>query len=372
MTIYRRYLFSPLFILLVICFQPNSSYAQVELKTGGYLQTWFIANEHTESIDEDGATTTQDVQGLRLRRARLTVRGSINQLLSVTTWINVASKTPSLLDFYVTADFSEKLKLKIGQIAMPGKMYDAARNPSSKMQYYQRAAISKKSGVLMGYDALRDVGIAATGQIGKLWYGVNIGNGLGRFQYAGSSFTSRKFGSGLYAARADVELFEGIEIGGHISTNQQRDLVQEDSEPFDIDRSSYSLRAYIENLPISKFFAQAEYSFLRAKDNNWGILPNEDGSYTLSGFYAEAGYRMNTRWNILGRYDEMTEKPAQKIPASQSLSNHYTFGISRFIYNDDNNEIARFHFNYSFGESDPLDVKDSILVLVFQVRFIPG
>lgn len=371
MAIHRRFLFYLLLTLFATILQPTTSYSQVELKTGGYLQTWFIVNEQTESINEDGFATEQNVQGFRLRRARLTARGSINQLLSVTTWIDVASRTPSLLDFYITADFSEKFKLEIGQIAMPGKMYDTARNPSSKMQYFQRAAISKRSGNLMGYDALRDVGIAATGQIGKVWYGANIGNGLGRFQYAGSSFSSRKFGSGLYAARADVELFEGIEIGGHISTNQQRDLVQAGSEPFDINRSSYSLRAYVENLPIQKLFAQTEYSFLRAKDNEWGIRINDDGSYTLNGFYIESGYRINPQWIVRGRYDEMNEKPAQNISTPESNSNHYTFGISRFIYNQNEKEIARFHFDYSFGKSDPLDINDSILVLVFQVRFIP-
>lgn len=368
----KHFLLTSFFIICILLIQPRLSFGQSELKVGGYLQTWFIGNQHTESINENGLLSENNVQGLRLRRARLTARGSINDLLSVTTWVNVASKTPSLLDFYVTVDISKALLLKIGQSAMPGKMYDASRNVSSKMRYFQRAEVSKKSGDLMGYDALRDVGVSATGQIGKLWYGVNAGNGLGRFQYAGSSFTSRNFGSGLYAARLDYELFEGVEIGGHFSTNQQRNLVQNGSDPFDINRNSYSLRAYAENLPVPKFFAQAEYTFLTAKDNNWGIRTNADGKYTLSGFYAEAGYHFNRRWSLVGRYDEMTEKPAQDLTSPESISNHYTFGISRFIFNKEDAEIARFHFDYSFGKSSPLDLKDSILVLVFQVRFIPG
>jgi hypothetical protein len=41
--------------------------------------------------------------------------------------------------------------------------------------------------------------VLAYGQVGKLWYGVQISNALGRFQQAGSSFSERDFGSGLYA-----------------------------------------------------------------------------------------------------------------------------------------------------------------------------
>lgn len=223
----------------------------------------------------------------------------------------------------------------------------------------------------MGYDAFRDIGLMAYGQIRKLWYGVQIGNGLGRFQQAGSSFSERKFGSGLYGGRLDLEVVKGLEIGGHFSTNQQRNLVQNGSEPININRNSWSLRASLDDILIPGLFAQTEYVHFKAKDDNWGLFKNSETHYLLSGFYAEAGYRITQNWYILGRYDDRNEKPHQSILNSpDSHSNQYTFGVTRFIHHD-NKEIARIHLNYAFKESGPMNLEDSILVLVLQVKFIP-
>ena len=61
----------------------------------------------------------------------------------------------------------------------------------------------------------------------------------------------------------------------------------------------------------------------------------------------------------------------QHVIAPRAQINNYTVGLSRFIFNDGGAEIARLHLNYSFGETGPMDLNNSILVAVLQVRFIP-
>jgi hypothetical protein len=106
-------------------------------------------------------------------------------------------------------------------------------------------------------------------------------------------------------------------------------------------------------------------------DESWGLITGSDNRYRLSGFYTEAGYRITQNWHLLGRYDEMNENPDQSISnATDSHSTQYTLGVTRFI-RDDQKEIARIQMNYSFGESGPMNLDESILVLALQVKFIP-
>lgn len=358
--------------------QPIPLQAQIGLDVGGYMQSWYIARQSNEMLTTSqggvsiAGTETIETQGFRLRRARLMTRGSINETFSATTWVEFSGSSPSLLCFYADARLKPWFTLRIGQIMMPGQSYDTARNASSWLLFYERPAITTALSNAMGYSAFRDVGIMAYGQKGRLWYGVHAGNGAGRFNQAGSTITQRKAGGGLYGARIDWEMADGLILGGHVSTNQQRSVVQSGIGPFDINRTSYSLRAATNNLGIGGLFSQVEYMALTSKDANRGLLVNEDGEYRLHGFYAELGYRITQDWRILGRYDEMTEKPGQAVLPStgRSFTNNYTLGFSRFIF-DDNKEIARIHLNYAFGKTGPMDLENSILLLVFQLRFIP-
>lgn len=355
--------------------------AQISLDLGGYMQNWYIANQSVERLEStiiEGVPSTSihsaDTQGFRIRRARLTARGQINDTFSSTVWIEFAGNTPSLLDFHVDARFRPWFNLRVGQFIMPGQSHDTARLASSQLIFYERSPVTTRLSSLMGYTAFRDIGIMAYGQHGRLWYGVHAGNGGGQFVHAGSTITERKAGGGLYGARIDYRLADGLFLGGHISTNQQRDVVRSGSDPFDIDRSSWSLRLASTNFGIDRLFTQFEYMYLKADDDQTGFAFINDGEYELHGFYGEIGYRLTREWRVLARYDEMIEKPrrmAEHVIAPRADINNYTLGISRFIFNEGGSEIARLHLNYSFGETGPVDLNNSILVAVLQLRFIP-
>ncbi len=362
-------------VLLMLCWTgAKQSYAQINLDLGGYMQTWYIAHESNEVFDTSVTNTrTIETQGFRVRRARLMARGNINDRFSATTWLEFAGPTPALLDFQMDVRFRPWFNIRMGQFRMAGQSHDTGILGSGALRFFERPDITSRSAGVMGYSAFRDIGVMAYGRHGRLWYGVHYGNGAGRSIHAGSNITERDFGGGLYGARVDLEVIDGMTLGGHVSTNQQRNVVQGGSDPFDIDRTSWSLRFMTDNFGIDGLFSQVEYIGLTSKDGNRGIMLDNDGEYKLHGFYAELGYRITREWHILGRYDEMVEKPGQaalETEFDRFATNNYTLGISRFIY-DGNSEVARIYLNYSFGQSGPTDLDSSILLAVFQLRFIP-
>lgn len=374
---------APCIVLISILFWTfgQTASAQIKLDVGGYMQNWYIANQSVEKLESSlagGVPTTsihsEDINGFRIRRARLTARGQINDTFSVTTWIEFAGSTPSLLDFHIDMRFRPWFNLRVGQFIMPGQSHDTSRLSSSRLIFYERSPITTRLSSVMGFTAFRDIGVMAYGQHGRLWYGIHAGNGGGRFVHAGSTITERKAGGGLYGARVDYTLVDGLTLGGHVSTNQQRNVVRPGIATYDYDRSSWSLRLATNDFGIDGLFTQFEYMSLKADDENIGFQGINDGEYLLHGFYGEIGYKLTRQWHILARYDEMIEKPrqlSQHVIALRTQNNNYTVGLSRFIYNDGGAEIARIHLNYSFGETGPVDLNNSILVAVFQLRFIP-
>ena len=376
----KRTLQAPSFALLTIIFIiAPAAQAQLSVDVGGYIQTWYIANQSTEVVTTSQGnlpvlgTETIDTQGFRLRRARLLTRANINETFSVTSWIELAGTSPSLLCFYADARIRPWFVVRVGQIMMPGQSWDTANNASSWLLFYDRAPITTTLSNVMGYSAFRDLGVMIHGRQGSFYYAIQAGNGAGRFVQAGSNITERKPGGGLYGGRFDWEIVDGLTIGSHVATNQQRGVVQAGVGPYDINRTSYSIRVATNNFGLNRVFTHFEYMSLTAKDESRGIVLNQDNEYNLNGFYAQLGYRLTREWHLLGRYDEMAEKPGQtgiNVNYDRIYSNNYLFGITRYIF-DGNREIMRAHLNYGFGQSGPMDLDNSILVLVFQLRFIP-
>lgn len=372
----RTLIYSASILFIAVLF-PFTATAQISLDLGGYMQTWYIASETNEILENDSGTfpdlkeNTVHTQGFRIRRARLTARGSLNETFSATTWVEFSGSSAQLLDFYINANIKPWFNIRFGQMMMAGQTYNTSRTPSSTLMFYERPAITGSVSSAMGYSAFRDIGVMIHGSYGRLWYGVHAGNGTGRFQQSGTNITERDTGGGLYGARIDYELLDGMTIGGHLSTNQQRNVVQNNTGPFDIDRTSYSTRFATDGFGIKNLFTQFEYTFMEGNDEQ--IAADGTDSYKVHGLYAQAGYKLSKEWVVLGRYDEIVQKDGVSqsvVDGPRTATHHYTFGLSRLIFHNDK-EIARSHLNYSFGESGPADLGHSALVLVFQVRFIP-
>lgn len=354
-------------ILLSSAYQPAA--AQTDLRVGGYLQTWYVADQKTVT----GADETSRTNGFRMNRARLVAKGNISEKFSTTTWFEFASGTDILLDFHIDLHLKSWLNVRIGQFIMPGQSHDTGKLVSSKLIFWDRPNVTTALARGMGYTAFRDIGLMIYGSHGKLRYGIHAGNGFDRFSQPGIQISEREFGSGLYGARIDYRITEAVSVGGHLSTNQQRNVVQQSGDPFDINRSSYSLRFAAKDFLIDGLYTQLEWMGLNAGDDSRGIRLNEDGQYNLHGIYIDIGYMLNRNWHLTSRYDQIIEKPGQFTgigSARRFKKDGYTFGLSHYLFQD-NSEFARFHLNYSFEKSEPILSEQSILVLVAQFRFIP-
>lgn len=357
------------FLFAIIFLAATTATAQTNLDVGGYLQTWYIADQQTELHSGE----TINTQGFRLRRARITARGELNDRFSATIWTDFAGGDNVLLDFHADVRFHPAFNIRFGQFIMPGQSFDTARLVSSRLIFWERPGVSTALASGMGYDAFRDIGVMVYGRHKNLWYGIHAGNGAGRFTQTGTHITQRKAGSGLYGARMDVEVLDGLFVGGHLSTNQQRDVVERGAGPFDIDRSSASFRIATSNLGIDRFSTQFEYMGMRVNDDSRSVRVDPDRVYNLDGFYGEISYGITNEWYILGRFDRINQSPEQAGRLSQDIRfqrDQVTLGLTRYIFHEDR-EIARAHLNYATSRSSSGSLSSHIVVLVMQVRFIP-
>ncbi|MFW6347622.1 MAG: hypothetical protein ACOC2C_03295, partial [Cyclonatronaceae bacterium] len=305
--------------------------AQSKLEVGGYMQTWYIPNQSGDVAPNSDADFT--TSGFRLRRARLVARGRLNDTFSATSWLEFAGANNILLDFHIDAHLKPWLNLRAGQFIMPGQSYDTGRLVSSQLRFWERPQATTQLSSTMGYDGFRDIGVMAYGSYGRLWYGIHAGNGAGRFSQAGSQIRERDFGSGLYGARVDYEAIDGLTIGGHLSTNQQNNLVEEaGQQPFDIDRTSWSLRLNTNNLGVERLYTQFEYLSMYVNDDNRGVTAI-DGEYDMHGWYAEAGYGITPAWQVLARYERGYQRiVGEKLSAIPGVCDvYFTMGDTDFI-----------------------------------------
>ncbi len=337
---------------ICICITSNVS-AQGDIRVGGYVQTWMILNQQEEMVGDDHETW-----GFRLRRARLTAHSTISEVFSAAAWVEFSSRPATLLDFIVTARFSREFTVRVGQYRPPSQMYSTALISSSNLIFYERSAIASRLSGIMGHDAFRDIGIMAMGTAGPVWYGFHIGNGMGIFMQAGTNISSRDFGGGLFGGRIDITAMDGLILGGHVSTNQQRNVIRDGSAPYDIDRTSYSIRIATDALGIPGLYSMLELG---------GGNVDDTEQFDFNGYYLQAGYRITPDWSVLARYDYYKEEHVNGISIDEDT---ITLGLLYF-WRQNNREVIRIGANYAFGHSDPGSFSRNIFLVWFQFSFLP-
>jgi len=333
--------------------------AQVHLNVGGFSQTWLLADYTTYSVDEQPGTIDRNTWGFRMQGARLLTRADLGDMLRVVAWTEFANANPSLLDFYITARFHPLFNLTLGQFRTPLQMHNASRMPTFNMIFYDRPMAATAISGAMGHDRLRDVGIMGSGTVGSLWYGIYLGNGLGRFSSAGGTITEREIGDALYGIRTDIEIADGVFFGGHIARNNQSNIVENGNYPYSIDRTSYSLRTRVDELLTKRIFAEAEYGFVRTRDNQ---------EFDGEGFYVETGYTMRSDFDIVARYEQYERRWSGDY---NDLFENITFG-GLYYYSYQGSEFARVGLYYRYGDESPQALSRNSIVLWVQVRFLPG
>ena len=325
--------------------------AQPEVRVGGYMQAWGLYS-YTENLEPH-----EDVWGYRLRRARLTALTQLSENLTTTTWLEFAGRQNNLLDFHFDYRFSAAANIRVGQFRPHAQAYDTGTLGSAGLIFAERPEVTPFLASQMGFDAFRDIGMMMYGRTDRLYYAIHATNGMGRFTQAGTNITSRSFGSGSYGARADFDLTDNLLLGGHVSLNQQRDVVVEGNEPYDVDRYSTSLRLVSDEMLLPGLYSQTE-AFYGTR--------NDTQEFDYDGLYTQVGYRMHQNLHLLSRFDYLARRYQD---ADNELTQAVTLGAMR-LFQHQEREIARIIVNYNLA-SQPDDSLQHLITAVFQVRFIP-
>ncbi len=352
---YCRRLFYPtvfLVLFFIVFTLPKSSFAGPDVRLGGYMQGWMHY-----SYEED-QKPREDVWGYRLRRARLAALTRITDDLSASTWLEFAGSQNTLLDFHFDYRFAGDSHIRVGQFRPHGQPYDTGVLGSAGLIFAERPPITTFLASNMGFDAFRDIGLMVYGNYDQIYYAIHATNGHGRFTQAGTNISQRSFGSGSYGGRLDIDITENLLIGGHASLNQQRDVVLNQSEPYDIDRYSASLRIVTDELLLSRFTTQSEF-IIGSRD--------DDAEFSYDGLYTEIGYNLQEDLQLLTRLDYLAERPTGN--GDDDLTRAVTLGAMKLFHHNDS-EVARILANYNIAQL-PDDQLRHMATLVLQVRFIP-
>lgn len=359
-----------LFLALITLFLAPNVYSQTDIRTGGFVKAWFLSGQTDDP--NLGAGNPESVTGFRMRKTRLTLQADINPTFSTTTWFDFSGPDGILLDFFVDASFEDEFNLRVGQFIMPGQPFDTGRRLAVDMHFFDWPAVSLSLANLMGYDALRDVGVMAFGQVGNLWYGVHAGNGLGRYSAAGTTFTARDGAGGMVGGRVDYDVADGLTLGTHYSLNRQDGVQSGVGDPsYDLNRSSYSFRLATDELFIPGVFTETEWMNVDVRDQSGGFRLNEEGAFSMHGFYSKIGYRLNPEWSIHGRMDQSVQKPGQAgtTPGDRYRANLFTAGVTHYLMSDEG-EYGRLLLNYMTGDSLPDRNRSHNLVVSLQLVFL--
>ncbi len=340
-----------LFVTLTIAPSQSTASDFPEMKVGGYLQFYGLY-QHQEDV-----MPVEDTWGYRVRRARLTVQSQITDRLSATSWLEFAGRQNVLLDFHFDYRVYRGIRIRGGQFRPFGQSFNTGILGSASVLFPERPGITPFNASQMGYDAFRDIGVMMYGSVGQLSYALFTTNGSGRFTQAGSQIQSRDFGGGSYGGRLDYTISPELLVGGHVSTNQQRNVVREGDGPFDVNRHSGSLRLRTSGLIVPSGFTQTEF-----------VIGSRDDTqeFNYDGLYSEAGLELDDNWTALARFDYLAQRYANGN--SDDIQHGYSAGFRRLFTRDDGGEFARAAIHYNLIDL-PDDRLQHTITGVFQVRF---
>jgi hypothetical protein len=344
-------LVATIFILILT----GTSSARSQVKFGGYVQDWLI---HQDNVVAD-KNLEQSVSGFRMRRARLNAKAELNDVFSVESWFEFVDKDNILLDFKAMAKISPEFMLTVGQFTTPVQSYETAKQPSSSLLFYELSDVAVALSTSMGHSNYRDVGMMASGKYSIINYALYIGNGTGRFNYAGSSnnITNSKLGDGLMGGRVDVELAKGLSLGGHYGVNKQDSVAGSafGTKPVTYDRSSYSANLLLEGFGLPELYAYASIDA--------GKVTETKTDY--DGIVASIGYKIIPEFQLLARYDTYNSTIGTAV--TQHKKNITVGGLYYFF--KDKVELVRLGLDYEIRKEEPTEVKNNMLVLWSQFRF---
>ncbi len=303
------------------------------LQLSGLVQTEY------EGFEQKGVNNT-----FLLHRARLDVKGDINDNWSYEVYTEFSGANPKLLDAYTTYKIADWLKFTAGQFKVPFSLESLFAD--SQLEFIDRSqvvnALAGRSTDVIGNQNGRDIGIQINGSFAKLDDHYLFDYTFGVFNGAGYDVTGDNNGHKDLAARLSIhpvkdlvissDLYNGVGYYGTPAKNEKRN------------RAGVDARYTIGGLSL-----QAEYD------------GGTDGTIKRNGWYGQATYFViPKRLQLAAKYD--TYDP--NTITANVRTNYYTGGVNYFF-----NDWAKFTIDYVDRREEVTQIKNNIFEAQLQVAF---
>jgi len=293
-----------------------------KIKLSGWAQTRMT----------NGASATNSLSTLELRRARLAVDGNLTSKTAYRVQID-AVRSPVLLDARVDHTFSRYAKVTVGQFKTPFSQENLTTARDMAPIERSLVGLSLVPGRDTGNNG-RDIGAQLGGSVTR-------SDGRPLFDYAVGVFN----GSGINrrddnrrkdaATRLVVHPLSGLSMGGSYYNGE-------------------SGLTYISRERAGVEFAYARDHYSLRGEYIWG----HDGAVRKYGWYSQFAYRFRPQWEALARFDNYEPN----LNAGQDVTNTYLVGVNWYL-----NKHVKLQTNY--GLVDEESRSDLTNLFLSQVQF---
>ena len=316
---------------------------------GVYIGTKALQISGLIQTEYEGFQQTSVPNTFLLHRARLDVKGDINDAWSYEVYTEFAGVNPKLLDAYTSYKIADYLKFTVGQFKVPFSLESLTND--SQLEFIDRSqvdnALAGRSTDVIGNQNGRDIGAQVSGNFVRLNGNYLFDYAFGVFNGAGydvaSDNNNHKDIAGRFGVHpinnlsVDADFYNGVgfyAIGTAKAANHKRD------------REGIDARYVIGGLSL-----QAEYD------------EGTDEITKRAGWYGQALYFVIPQKLQLGvKYD--TYDPSKAV--ANDISNYYIGGVNYFF-----NSWAKLSLNY-VDRREPathLQVPNDIFEAQLQITF---
>jgi phosphate-selective porin OprO/OprP len=317
--------------------QHNISIGSRALQISGLVQARY------QGFEQTGVNDAFD-----LHRARLDAKGNITDQWSYEVYTEFAATT-KLLDAYTAYKVADFLKFTAGQFKIPFS-YESLTS-DSQLEFIDRSqvieALAGRSKDVIGNQNGRDLGIQVSGSFAKINDRYLFDYTLGVFNGAGYDVTTDNNNQKDVVARLGVHPIKGLDFGGSLYTGEDIPLATTKvPSPTTQTRNRYGIDGRYVIGPLS---VTAEYAH------------GTDGTVQKDGWYAQAGYFVLPKLQILAKYD--TFDPSKTITTDRSTI--YIGGIN-YVFNS----WTKLSVDYlDKREETATQIKNNILEVQLQIAF---
>lgn len=299
-------------LLFLFLIPENTSFAQDSISLDDKLRShlhkeYFTLNlllqsEGRYSFENDNF---QGGRSFNAANARISIRGNLSGGFFYRIFTDIAPK-PVLLDAYAGYKHSDSFSFMIGSMK-PKQTLDYIPDPGSH-NFVDRATMT---GLLVGS---REIGIAATGDIGGFHYYTGLFNGSGM-----SSNNNNKFygiGRLQYAITNNLPGYIQFAVSG--SHGDSEGTTSGNSGPYL--RGKRTILGSDMELQLNRFYFATEYL-----QGNLETVDLPDKNELISGYYFTSGFRLTEKAMAFGRWQSYSYREADTTESKLTMGTNINF-----------------------------------------------